>query len=165
MCLKFPFFPAKTFQKNGCRNNASLPTRASKGNMTMMALFVIVVVGMLAASLIKIISAASDSMLHQVYGLRAQQAAQVGVQNLLQTSFPVGAAANACNQTITSPASFSSVPGLSNCSFQASCETSNIQFANVDYVYFKFTSTGTCAIDTNVVSRTMSVDAMQEVTP
>jgi len=164
MCLKQ--FNVNRLHKRSERAHLKLPSLASQqGNMTMMALFVIVVIGMLSMALIKIVSSASNTMLHQVYGLRAHQAAQVGVQSMLQSSFPVGGSANTCNQTITSPSSFSSVPGLTNCAFQASCETTNIQFANVDYLYYKFSSTGSCSVDTNVVSRTISVDAMQEVTP
>lgn len=139
--------------------------QCQQGNMIIMALFVIVVIGLLSAALVKIISTASNTMLHQVYGLRAQQAAQVGVQQLLQSSFPVGLTPTSCNQTVSSPASLGNVPGLQACAFQATCETNTLSFANVDYLYFKFTSTGSCTIDTNVVSRTLSVDAMQEITP
>lgn len=142
-----------------------LNKRSQQGNMTIIALFVIVVAGMLAGALIKTISAASNTMLHQVYGLRAQQAAQAGVQNLLQSSFPVGATPVACNQTVTSPISFSSVNGLANCSFQARCTTKTIQYGNTDHFVYRFSSTGACSVDTDVVSRTISVDAVQELTP
>lgn len=133
--------------------------------MLVMSLFVIVVIGLLSAALIKIVSSASNTTLSQVYGLRAQQAAQSGVQSLLQSSFVVGSAPIACDQTITQASTFSNVNGLQACGFQATCETNTISFANVDYLYYKYTSTGACTIDNNVVSRTLSVDAMQEITP
>lgn len=135
------------------------------GSMVIMALFLIIVVGLLAVTLISIVSASSNSSIHQVYGLRAQQAAQSGVQSLLQASFPAGGAAQSCNQTISNPASMSSVEGLQSCSFSATCETDSIAFANVDYLYFKYTSTGSCVINNSVISRTLSVDAMQELSP
>lgn len=138
---------------------------AQRGSMLVMSLFVIIVVGLLSAALIKIISTASNTTIAQVYGLRAQQAAQTGVQGLLQNSFPVGANPVACNQTISSNNNFSSVPGLQNCIYQASCQTRTITFASVDYYYYKFSSTGTCTIDTDVVSRTISVDAIQLSSP
>jgi MSHA biogenesis protein MshP len=139
--------------------------RHQNGSMVIMALFLIVVVGLLASTLISVISASSNSTIHQVYGVRAQQAAQTGVQNLLQASFPVGGAAQSCDQVIVSPASMSNSAGLQSCSYSASCVTSPIAFANVDYLHFRYTSTGTCVVDTSVISRTVSVDAIQELQP
>ena len=133
-----------------------------KGNMIMMSLFLIIVVSLLAAMLIRIVSASSNSTIYQIYGLRAQQAAQAGVQNLLQYSFPADGSLQVCNQTISSPAALSSSSGLSSCLFSAVCETQSIQFANVDYLYFKYSSTGSCQVGDSIVSRTVSVDAMQE---
>ncbi|MFT6267454.1 MAG: MSHA biogenesis protein MshP [Alphaproteobacteria bacterium] len=135
------------------------------GSMIVMALFVIVVIGLLAAALINIVSASSNSTLHQVYGLRANQAAKAGIEDLLSTSFPVDGSAVSCNTTTVSPASFSNVRGLNECSYAATCVTQTISFGNVDRMYFKFSSTGSCQIDTNVVSRTLSVDAIQEIAP
>ncbi len=135
------------------------------GSMIVIALFVIVVVSLLAAALVKIVSASSNSTIHQVYGVRAQQSAKAGIQSLLQNSFAVDGSAQSCNTSIVSPSSFSNVPGLTNCSYAATCATETISFANVDRLYFKFTSTGSCLINNNVVSRTLSVDAIQELSP
>ena len=152
-------------QKLHNQNQASQFCKRQQGNMIVMALFVIVVVGLLAAALTNIISASSNSTLHQVYGLRAKQAAQAGIQDLLLTSFPITGSAVACNTTASSPASFSDVKGLNDCSYEATCVTETITFSNVDRLYFKFSSTGSCEINTNVVSRTLSVDAVQEISP
>lgn len=146
--------------------NAPLKLRSAQaGNMTVIALFVIVVVGLLSASLIKIVSSASNTTVSQVYGLRAQQAAQAGVHNLLQASFPAGGAPQACNQTVNSPASFSDVNGLQACRYLAECSTESIQFAGVDYLHYKLSSTGTCTVGDAVVSRTLSVDATEAIVP
>lgn len=136
-----------------------------RGNMIVMALFVIVVVSLLAATLINIISASSSSTIHQVYGLRAQQAAKSGIQELLSRSFPTDGSSVICNTTANSGASFSNINGLRNCSYEARCTTQTISFSNVDHQYYKFSSTGSCLIDDNVVSRTLSVDAVQEISP
>ena len=146
-------------------NNSSFQYKGQQGNMIVMAIFVIVVISLLAVALIKTISASSNTTIHQIYGLRAQQAAQAGVQTLLQASFAVDGSATPCNTTATSPASFSNVGGLNACAYQASCVTETVSFANVDRLYFKFSSTGSCLINDNVVSRTISVDAMQEINP
>lgn len=145
--------------------NINQLSKHQQGSMIVTALFVIVVVSMLAGALINIISSSSSTTIHQVYGLRAKQAAQAGIQELLFASFPADGSAISCNTNSTSPASFSNIKGLNGCRYQASCSTETISFANVDRLHFKFSSTGSCEIDTNVVSRTLSVDAVQEVTP
>jgi len=143
-----------------CANN----TR-QQGNMIVIALFVIVVVGLLAMALIDLIASSSNTTLHQVYGLRAKQAAHAGIQELLSASFPIDGSAVSCNQTMASPSSFSNVRGLNECSYQSTCVTQTISFEERDRLHFKFSSTGSCEINNNMVSRTLSVDAIQEVTP
>ena len=140
-------------------------SKAQNGSMIVTALFVIVVVSLLAGALINVISSSSTTTLHQVYGLRAKQAAQAGIQNLLFTSFPANGSAVSCNTNTTSPASFSMVKGLNGCRYESSCTTETISFGNIDRLHFKFSSTGSCEIDSNVVSRTLSVDAVQEIIP
>lgn len=152
-------------QKYGKRSNVYQPSNRQKGSMIVTALFVIVVVSLLAGALINIISSSSSTTLHQVYGLRAKQAAQAGIQELLFTSFPADGSAISCNTTNTSSESFSLVRGLNGCRYQSSCTTETISFGGVDRLHFKFSSTGSCEINTNVVSRTLSVDAVQEITP
>ena len=138
------------------------PLKNQSGNMIVMALFIIVVGGLLAASLIKAVSASSASTIQQVYGLRAQMAAQSGIQQILQLSFPTNGVAQACNQSINSVASFGNVEGQHECSYSAICSSENINFANINYTYYKFSSTGTCVVDNTVVSRTISVDAFED---
>lgn len=135
------------------------------GNMIVMALFVIVVVSLLAAALINIISASSNSAVYQVYGLRANQAAKSGIEHLLSVSFQTSGNVTSCNRTVTSVSNFSNVAGLSNCRYAAVCETQTISFNNIDRLYFKFSSTGSCQVDNNIVSRTLSVDAIEEIAP
>lgn len=155
MCHKFNY--SKSFY------SVESPKK-QQGSMIVMALFVIVVVGLLASALINIISASSNSTLHQVYGLRAKQAAESGIQDLMFSSFPTDGSAVACNTTQFSPASFSDVKGLSTCSYRATCVTETISFGSVDRLHFKFSSTGSCEINTHIVNRTLSVDAVQEIT-
>lgn len=133
-----------------------------QGNMIVMALFIIVVGGFLVASLIKALNASSASTIQQVYGLRAELAAQSGIQTALEFSFPNNGVAQACNQTLNSPSSFANVDGLRFCSFSTVCTTEVINFQSINYNYYKFSSTGSCTIDNSVVSRTVSVDAITE---
>lgn len=164
MCHKQSnFYPAK----NVSSTNVLIQKTAHKqnGSMVVMALFIIVVVGLLAAAMIKIISASSDSTIHQIYGLRAQQAAKAGIEELMSVSFPIDGSVVSCNGAVTSAPSFSDVRGLNGCIYDAACDTQTITFNGAQHVNFKFSSTGRCEINTNVVTRTLSVDAVHQITP
>jgi len=141
---------------------ASHSAKTQGGSMLVMALFVIVVFGLLAATMSSLLRTSSDNVIYEVYGLRAKQAAQAGIQRLALSSLPLNAAPALCNQTILSPSAFSQIAGLTGCQYAAQCNTSAISFNGDEFLYFRFTSTGTCQIDDKVTSRTISVDAMQE---
>ncbi|MFC4701064.1 type II secretory pathway component [Glaciecola siphonariae] len=130
-----------------------------------MALFVLVVLTMLAGTMITIISGSNKSVVHEVYGLRAQQAAHAGIEALIAASFPVGGVAQACDTSLNSSAAFSNVNGFANCRYSASCSSSDIDFNDANYRYYRYSSTGFCDTGDSVVSRTLYVDAMQEDVP
>jgi len=136
-------------------------TRQS-GSMIVMALFAIIVLALLAGTLVSMLSTSSNSVLFEVYGVRAKNAAQAGIQELAMASFPLGAGPQLCNQVIVNPATFASISGFQTCQFSARCTTTDINFNGGDYRYYRFSSTGSCGFDGVVVSRTVSVDAMQE---
>lgn len=134
--------------------------RKQKGSMLVIALFIIVVLSFLALFLLRSNQLSSQSVINEVYGLRAKLAAQTGIQMLLLDAFPLNAAEQACNQTISSPTSYSNIEGVNGCSFIARCETTNISFNTQTNQFFQFSSTGTCDVAGQVVSRTVAVDAM-----
>jgi MSHA biogenesis protein MshP len=130
--------------------------------MIVMALFAIIVLALLAGVLVNMLSTSSNTVLYEVYGVRAKNAAQAGIQELAMSSFPLSSGPQACNQTITSPASFATINGFQACQFTARCSSSDINFNGEDFRLYRYSSTGTCGFDDIVVSRTVSVDAMQE---
>jgi MSHA biogenesis protein MshP len=136
-----------------------------RGSMLVMSLFILVVLTMLAGTMITIISGSTKSTVHEVYGVRAQQAAHAGIESLVASSFPVGAQAQMCSTTLNSGSSFSNIPGFANCRFTASCSSSDISFNSANYRYYRYSSTGFCDAGEGVVSRTLYVDAMQEDLP
>lgn len=144
-------------------HNAKFTIHAQRGNMVVMASFLIVVIGLLAAAMIKVISASSSASIIQVYGVRAELSAQTGIQEMLQISFPPDGSLADCNSSIASSASFSNVDGLLNCSYQASCRRETVNYGGQDFYSYKFQSTGSCEIDKQVVSRTISVDSFLEI--
>jgi MSHA biogenesis protein MshP len=91
-----------------------------------------------------------------------KNAAQAGIQELAMTAFPLGTRPQQCDRVIANSATFGSISGFQACEFSARCTTTDINFNGEDYRYYRFSSTGSCGLDGVVVSRTLSVDAMQE---
>ncbi len=116
----------------------------------------------MAATMISVINSSSNTVLYEVYGVRAQQAAKAGLETLISQSFPIGGTPQVCSTSTTSSANFSNVPGFVGCAYSARCTTTTLTHAGVDYNYYKYESTGSCDLADGIVSRTLSVDAMQE---
>lgn len=139
------------------------PMTKQRGSMLVISLFVIIVLALLGLTMTRMISASSQSTIVEVYGLRALTAAQTGAQLLLEQSFPLNSAATACNTTIASPASFSTIEGFTSCQYSASCTTEPVSIAGVVNNYYRFSSVGQCNVGDIIVSRQVSLDAMQEL--
>ncbi|GLR72244.1 type II secretory pathway component [Agaribacter marinus] len=136
-------------------------SQRQKGSMIVIAIFIMVVLTVLASTMISVISNSSSSALKEVYGLRAQQSAKAGLQTLVSQSFPIGNPVQVCNTNVTSPASFSQIEGFLACRFEARCTTDVISFGGITYNYYKYSSTGQCDLADSTISRTLSVDAME----
>jgi MSHA biogenesis protein MshP len=145
--------------------NNTIYRRAQRGSMLVMALFLLVVLTLLAGTMITIVSGSSKSVVHEVYGLRAQYAAQAGLENLIAQSFPAGSTAQVCNTNTSSTPSFSGIDGFRNCRFDAQCTSQEINFNGSNHRFYRYASTGFCDTGDGVVSRTLFVDAMQENVP
>ena len=153
-------------QREPLRGNVyTLSTRQSKqrGSMLIMALFIMVVLALLASAMIKVTSNASTSVADEAFGLRAQQAANAGIQSLISQSLPVGSAPQVCQTTVTSPASFSNIPGLIRCQYTARCQSEDIVYQGSSYRHYKFTSTGMCDLQGDLFSRTVAVNAVESL--
>nr|WP_168711009.1 type II secretory pathway component [Ningiella ruwaisensis] len=144
------------------QKSAVARNKNQSGSMIVMALFVLVVLTLLAGTMITLISGSNRAVISEVYGLRAQQAAHAGIESLIANSFPAGASSQSCNTNITITASFSNINGFKNCSFSASCRSQEISFNSETHRYYRYSSTGLCDTGAGIVSRTLYVDAMQE---
>ena len=149
-----------------CRSHV-LQTKinAQQGSMLIISLFVIIVLALLGLTMTRMISASSQSTIIEVSGLRALTAAQSGAQLLLQQTFPVSAPINNCDTTISSASdftAFSTIDGLRNCEFIATCTTSEVIKGGETHNYYRFSSIGQCSVGDIIVTRQVSLDAMQE---
>lgn len=128
------------------RMSAGKPQR---GSAIMVALFVIVIVGLLAAALGRLLLDSGEKVTVEVLGVRALMAAQSGVEQGLYQLYPNGvwqattADANGktgCNKVSTS-LSFST-EGLRGCAATIACTALSVSSGAV--TSYRLTSTGRC---------------------
>ena len=135
------------------RNNKALHSQL--GNMMVMSIFTIVVLGFLGLSMSRLLGASSSNLLYEVYGLRALNAARSGLdEKVLQVFAGQTSDSNACTATL--PIRTFSVDGLEKCTAEAICTVTTVDNTN----YYRFESTGTCTLDAEkiVISRTLAID-------
>ncbi|MEM0910955.1 MAG: type II secretory pathway component [Pseudomonadota bacterium] len=154
--------PNKT-EFRDCKTPPVRSIAKQRGSLLVLALFIIIVLTILAGTMMNVVSNSSSSVVNEVFGLRVQQAANAGIQSLVAQSFPIGSTPQVCQTTVSSPSSFSEIPGLQGCSYSARCDSEDIEYLGLDYRYYKFTSTGVCDLSGSVFSRTVSVDAMESL--
>jgi MSHA biogenesis protein MshP len=127
-----------------------------KGSAIVVAIFVIVVMALLGAGLVKILSASAESVAYEVIGTRAYAAAQTGAQWQLLEIFPHDTnTRTACKNTIIEP-DFSNVEGLKFCQATVSCNDDGVFDGTTYYV---ITSVGQCSFGGVITSRTVEIEA------
>lgn len=127
--------------------------------MLVISLFVIVIMAFLGLSMVKLLSASADSVIHEVYGLRALNSAQSAIEQKVLLAFPLNNAAGVCNDTVN--IDYSAVAGLENCTVVASC-TEIPGFVDESTTYYRFSSRATCSGGKVIASRSVAVDAIVE---
>lgn len=116
-----------------------------QGSMLVIAIFIIVVISLLAASLSRILSSTADSVANEVYSAKAYYASDSGMEFgiykvLTSSSLPSSECATFPNSGSFNFAIGSEV-GLENCQVAISCQIIPIDVNNKQYY---LTSTGTC---------------------
>ena len=115
-----------------------------QGSMLVIALFVIIVLAMLGATMSKMVIASNVTLVTDLTGLRAKHAAQTGLEVLGSQSFPLDNSIQTCNTTVNSNAAFTGIIGFSNCAYTAACNTISITKSGIEHYFYRFTSVGTC---------------------
>jgi MSHA biogenesis protein MshP len=141
------------------------PQRASlikqKGSMLVIALFVIIVFALLGLTMTRLLSSSSDAIIHEVYGLRALNAARTGIEQAISATFPLPPNTPSCNAASVTPVDFHpNIKGLENCSYVVDCERITVT-DGATYTHYRFESTGSCQVGKILVSRRINVDALQ----
>ena len=142
-----------------CLSNAQQSKTRQRGSALVIAIFIIIVMSLLGAALVRMLSASSEAIVYEVYGTRAFLAAQTGLQFGLQQAFPLSAAAASCAtvNAATIP-TLSNTQGLLNCQIKTlSCSEKTVNTIR----YYKISSIGECDDGGIKTTRSLEVDARE----
>ena len=153
MCLNY-FIKNKTvlnLAKSSGKKNSQ------KGSALVIAIFIIVVMSLLGAALMRMLSTGANTIAYEVLGTRAFQAAQTGQQWKLQDVFPLdGQDPGNCPEVPEEDPPSLNADGLNGCVITINCsKTLPIQ----GVVYYTINSTGTCTSAGVTTSRIVEVQA------
>jgi MSHA biogenesis protein MshP len=142
--------------KNISFQPAQKNTYKQRGSSLVIAVFILVVMSLLGAALIKMMRTNEDAYAYEVLGTRAYNAAQSGMQRKLQQIFPLRVAGSdpaAC--TNDERFDFSdNIVGLSGCFTTTNCES----LTHETTTFYTITSRGECAINGEFTSRAVEVE-------
>lgn len=142
--------------------------KQQQGSALMIAIFIIVVMSVVGAAMVRLLNDSATGAVTEVYGARAFHSAQSGVEIFLTELFPLNetSAASICpardeNIHIKSLAPISSysfnTAGLANCNVQVRCDSLDVTpFLGH---HFRILSTGQCTVGDQVFSRQLLVEA------
>ncbi len=132
--------------------------KTQQGSALVVAIFIIIVMSLLGATLVSMLDSSQESVAYEVLGTRAYTAAQSGAQWQLGQIFPAGLASDAVNGcSVESPPIIVNIEGLKGCVIvdPVACT----EFVHDGVHYYTITSTGECKIGGEVTSRTVEVEA------
>lgn len=149
---------------------ALLLTRKSsqQGSMLVIALFVIIVFALLGLTMTRLLSSSSETIVYEVLGQRALNAARAGIECAVANRFDA-LDADELDKQDTSCAypvykEFSGVVGLENCEYRVAPATpKTITDGGKNFTYLAFTSRGQCRAGKINVTRYVYVDAMESL--
>ena len=140
-----------------------------RGSAIMIALFVIVIMGLLAAAMGRFLVDSGEKNTVEVRGVRALMAAQSGLEIALYRLYPNNSwTAQQCAASATTTFA---LPGLVNCQATVTCTPLNVSAAGTTRTGYRFSSEGRCG-DPGVnngpnpdfaVSRTLMAEAFDGV--
>jgi MSHA biogenesis protein MshP len=149
-----------------CPNNPTLSFKRQQGSMLIVALFIIVVMGLLVAALSRLVISSTDMVSTEVLGARAFFAAQSGLEIGLAKLYPLQRKTSASDSTaigeamVCEPKDYDfSVSGLAQCKAQVSCVESNDPTTGTKHYYL--TSIGKCQQSSFTTSRTLEMEVWQ----
>lgn len=108
-----------------------------QGSMLVVALFIIIVISLLAASLAKILGSSADGIANEVYSAKAIYAAESGMENVIYKVVQE----NIC--LLNSTMSLAAITGLENCKVNMQCTEIELKDGSNESLYY-LQSAGSC---------------------
>jgi MSHA biogenesis protein MshP len=128
------------------------------GSALVIAIFVIIVLSLLGAALVKILDSSQENVAFEVFGTRAYNAAQTGIQWQLAQIFPLDGTIKTCSSISITPPDISAISGFEGCEIKLTVD-SCVDFTYGSSQYYTVKSTGQCKIGAEITSRTLEVEA------
>jgi MSHA biogenesis protein MshP len=128
-----------------------------RGSALVIAIFVIIIMSLLGAALVKMMASSQESVVYEVLGTRAYAAAQTGVQWQLGELFPIGSSAKRCSAVNKVPPTISQAKGFNGCEIASPIECND--FSHQGIIYYTIKSIGQCDLDGESTSRIIEVEA------
>jgi len=127
--------------------------------MMLMSVFAIIVLGFLGLSMSRLLGASSTSVVYEVYGLHALNAARSGLDAQVRRVFATQQSdASQCDAVgnMRTTQEFLTIEGMETCRAISLCTVTQVDGTN----YFRFESQGICELpqENIVVSRTLAID-------
>ena len=128
--------------------------------MLVMAVFIIVIFGLLASALTSILSSSQDTVSYEVLGSRAQATANAGLEAGLYRVLRNSVTCNAIPAASTplTVAIDNSVVGLAQCNVSVTCNQ-RAAINGSTAMYYILNSTGTCVAGNNKLTATRNLKA------
>lgn len=154
-------YPKASHQK---RNSLKLPRRQG-GFLIPLAIFIVVVMGLLAIALARTTTQTGLATAQELLSLQAFYAAESGAQHGMNVLFfpdaSNRAAVNARCVSLNEAPSFGSAPGLAACSAQVTCVCADCAPTDATS-YYTLTSIGSCGAGAISAQRTVRVGAFMD---
>ena len=154
-----------------------LSVTEQRGSMLLVALFVIIVIAALAATLQKVLSVSARSVAYEVYGIRALSAANTGAEVALQRIFNPLPSADDLFEAEGTPAdpeelnirleSQSFLDAMYNCRVDIQINQFRLTDSSLlyDYLHYRIKSTARCNSAGFLTVRTVSLEGREIPSP
>ena len=130
--------------------------KKQSGSALVVAIFVIVVLGLLVSVLSQLVRTSSDSVVVEVLGNRAFMAAQAGLQRSMLELFPLSQQDAAGCAAVNTGEQDDIGKGLAQCHFTVSCN----EFAyTARDTHYRLESVGECEAGTKTTTRKLAIEA------
>lgn len=134
------------------------------------AVFIIVVMGLIGMAMVRILGDSSQAIVSEVYGTRAQAAARTGAELFLTELFPHDSpvATTLCPARTSlappevSPEQTFTISGLAGCSVTVYCDRADFTTPHSG-THFRIISEGQCQVGESAYSKVLMLEASDEV--